>query len=149
MQVRKNSLFSRHTLLIVSLCAISGIVISFLMNSLKMNPKKRQSAFLNQTAPAFKAIKVDRHSEVKHYIDSKSFKDQPLIIHFWASWCSTCSEDGSYLNKLYPELQEKGINLVGIAISDDYESALKLQRTKISNTLLVLMKTVIWQLILE
>ncbi len=123
MATNKSSLFNRHTLVVTTLCLISAAIIAFLMSSLKLNPTQKKSALTNKPAPAFEALKISKKTKEKIYLNSQDFKGKPLVIHFWASWCSSCSEDSVFLNKIYPELEKKGIHLIGIAISDDYESA--------------------------
>ncbi len=44
------------------------------------------------------------------------YAKQVLVINFWASWCPPCVSEIPELNRLYPELKAKNIELLGIAI---------------------------------
>jgi thiol-disulfide isomerase/thioredoxin len=46
--------------------------------------------------------------------------DGPVIISFWATWCSPCKRELNTISELYPEWQEEtGVNLVAVAIDDE------------------------------
>jgi thiol-disulfide isomerase/thioredoxin len=46
--------------------------------------------------------------------------DGPVIISFWATWCSPCKRELNTISELYPDWQEEtGVNLVAVAIDDE------------------------------
>jgi thiol-disulfide isomerase/thioredoxin len=47
------------------------------------------------------------------------FKDQILILNFWATWCPPCLEEVPKLNDLYQRYKDKGVGVVGIALDKD------------------------------
>ncbi len=47
------------------------------------------------------------------------FKDQILIVDFWATWCPPCLEEALKLNDLYERYRDKGVQVVGIALDKD------------------------------
>lgn len=46
------------------------------------------------------------------------FKDSPVIIIFWASWCSSCIDELSLLDAFSKEYQDKGLKILGIHRTD-------------------------------
>jgi cytochrome c biogenesis protein CcmG/thiol:disulfide interchange protein DsbE len=43
----------------------------------------------------------------------------PIIISFWATWCSPCKRELNTIQDLYPEWQEEsGVTLVAVSIDD-------------------------------
>ncbi|MCO5261140.1 MAG: TlpA family protein disulfide reductase [Crocinitomicaceae bacterium] len=46
--------------------------------------------------------------------------DGPIIISFWATWCSPCKRELNTINEVYEDWQEEfGVKLVAVSIDDE------------------------------
>ena len=50
-------------------------------------------------------------------------KGTVYFLNLWATWCGPCRKEMPELEKLRPQFQEKGIQLVGISLDQDTELA--------------------------
>jgi len=51
------------------------------------------------------------------------FRGTPVVINFWASWCSPCREEAVSLQRAWQSYQGEGVLFVGINIQDSEDSA--------------------------
>ncbi len=49
--------------------------------------------------------------------------DGPVLLTFWASWCSSCKDDMPHLRRVQRTWSEAGVQVVGVVIDDRYEDA--------------------------
>lgn len=46
----------------------------------------------------------------------QSFRGQPLLINFWATWCPPCIEELPLINRFFEKNKDKGWQVLGLAI---------------------------------
>jgi cytochrome c biogenesis protein CcmG, thiol:disulfide interchange protein DsbE len=46
------------------------------------------------------------------------FRDKPLVLNFFASWCDPCREEMPVINELASQAGKDGYNVLGIAVED-------------------------------
>ncbi len=44
------------------------------------------------------------------------FKGKPVIIEYWASWCPFCARQNPYMQKLWEQAQDKGLEILTVSI---------------------------------
>lgn len=55
-------------------------------------------------------------------VSSTEFKNNYLLIDFWASWCGPCIEDIPAVKKLYESYMTKKISIISISLDDKREN---------------------------
>lgn len=71
-------------------------------------------------------------------VNITSFKGKYVLIDFWASWCAPCRLGNKKLVKLYNEVSQDKIEIIGISIDTDASKWLKaIGKDKIKFTQLI------------
>ena len=58
-------------------------------------------------------------------ISLDSLRGKVVLINFWATWCGPCRMEIPDFNELYAKYNDKGLEVLGISISDSREPLLK------------------------
>lgn len=59
-------------------------------------------------------------SDTSRIMTNDNLPDQPFLMNIWGSWCPTCIIEHPFLM----QLEERGVNLVGVNYKDDIGNAL-------------------------
>ncbi len=51
-----------------------------------------------------------------------SYKGRPVIINFWASWCSSCRKEMPSMNRAWQRIRSEGIEMIAINVGEDLQS---------------------------
>ena len=72
---------------------------------------------LERSVPAFELPLL---SDTSRIMTNDNLPDQPFLMNIWGSWCPTCIIEHPFLM----QLEERGVNLVGVNYKDDIGDAL-------------------------
>lgn len=87
------------------------------------------SAVIGKPMPDFTLKTLDGNST----LHLASLKGKPIILNFWASWCTGCVQEASYLGKIQSQLHAQGITFIGIDGQERASDALSfLQKNNLS-----------------
>lgn len=50
---------------------------------------------------------------------SQDFKGRPLLLNFWATWCSPCRAEMAGLDRIEKEFGPSGLRVIGVSIDED------------------------------
>lgn len=76
---------------------------------------------VGHAAPDFTITPIDSTSGES--IRLASFKGQPVILNFWASWCPPCNTETPLLQKTWQQYQADKVTFIGIDYQDQQQSA--------------------------
>jgi peroxiredoxin len=71
-------------------------------------------------APSFRVV-----STTGEELQLANYRGQVLIVDFFASWCTPCSDASAHLVKLNRKFGKKGLKVVGLSLDDEVDKPLK------------------------
>ena len=83
------------------------------------NPSEIPSNLLNKNVPIFEAESLFKD---KKFISSNEFKDEIILVNFFATWCKPCRDEHVYIKRF---TNEKDIKVIGINYKDNTEKTIK------------------------
>lgn len=108
-------------LLAFSILALIGAVALYSTLSGSRDPTQLPSVLVDKPAPPTNLSKLaQNNSSVQSSVTLASFRGEPLLVNFFASWCSPCRAEAPAL-----EMLSKRISILGIAYKDRNEDTLQ------------------------
>ena len=52
-------------------------------------------------------------------IDTKTMAKSPILVHYWATWCSPCKADMTELRKIQAKYAKQNLQIIGINLDTD------------------------------
>lgn len=92
-------------------------VIYLLGNQLGKPTEVVMNTALERPVPAFELPLL---SDTSRIMTNENLPDEPFLMNIWGSWCPTCIVEHPFLM----ELEERGVNLVGVNYKDEIGNAL-------------------------
>lgn len=104
----RNRLIFRSVILVVLLAAVVFALVS--------NFKKDSTIYkVGDKAPDFELIQVNENNE-EELIRLSDLEGNGVMLNFWATFCKPCEEEMPYMQELYPEYNEQGIEIVAVSL---------------------------------
>jgi cytochrome c biogenesis protein CcmG, thiol:disulfide interchange protein DsbE len=82
------------------------------------DPTTLPSALIGRQAEPFSVTTFDGQT-----LSLEAFKDRPIVLNFWASWCVSCRQEAHLLEAAHRRYTPQGAVFIGIAINDTPEAA--------------------------
>jgi cytochrome c biogenesis protein CcmG/thiol:disulfide interchange protein DsbE len=98
------------------ICIVLGVLF---VKGLSLNPTDLPSAKIGKAFPRFNLPDLQRSEQE---LSEQNIKDDVFLVNVWATWCPTCKEEHSYLNKL---ASTQSVKIIGINYKDDRAKAVE------------------------
>ena len=115
---QKQAPTSRKIILIVGM-----VLLVILIGVFDVNLQRYESVDLqSRPAPDFTLSLYDRYGTAP--IALADLRGQPVVVNFWASWCTECYREAALLEEAYKDYKDQGVVFLGVAHLDTEKDAL-------------------------
>lgn len=95
---------------------ILAILLAAVVFALVSNFNQDKAIYkVGDQAPDFQLQQVNDRNELEH-VQLSDLKGKGVMLNFWATYCKPCEEEMPYMQKLYPEYKDKGIEIVAVSL---------------------------------
>ena len=85
------------------------------------NPSAPNSAAASSSAPAANSEKSSSFTLPKFgggQLHLADYKGKPVVLNFWATWCTPCRTETPWFVELYKKYKGEGLEVVGISMDE-------------------------------
>jgi peroxiredoxin len=105
---RKNRLIFRSIILALLLLA----VVYALVTNITADKTIYKAG---DNAPDFQLNQVNNYNELET-VRLSDYQGKGVMLNFWGTWCEPCKDEMPYMQALYPEYQEKGVEIIAVSL---------------------------------
>ncbi|MFC4557427.1 thiol-disulfide oxidoreductase ResA [Virgibacillus kekensis] len=105
---KRNRLIFRTIILSVLLVAVVYALVSNLN-------KEDTNVDAGDPAPDFKLQQINENDELET-VQLSDLEGKGVMLNFWATYCKPCEAEMPYMEKLYKEYENKGIEIVAVSL---------------------------------
>lgn len=96
----------------VVLAVLVGALIFGIVSSLQ---KDNTVYRVGDAAPDFQLNQINQNNELET-IRLSDYKGKGVMLNFWGTWCKPCEDEMPYMQELYPEYKEKGVEIIAVSL---------------------------------
>ena len=94
--------------------------------------RRYEHALIEKPAPDFTLRDLKGNQ-----VSLSDLRGQPIVLNFWATWCSPCRVEIPHLEALYTKYKDQGLVVIGMNTETDYMKVKRFAEPQISYTVLL------------
>lgn len=95
---------------------ILGVMVAAVIFALISNFKKDSTIYkVGDKAPDFQLQQVNKNNELET-VQLSDLEGKGVMLNFWATYCKPCEAEMPFMEKLYPDYKDKGIEIVAVSL---------------------------------
>jgi len=110
---------NKKILILPSIFFFLVLSIFFYLLTIERNPSEIPSTLINEKVPIFEAKSLFKN---KKFISSNEFKNEIILVNFFATWCQPCRDEHVYIKRF---ANEKKLRVIGVNVKDNSNKTIK------------------------
>lgn len=95
---------------------ILAVLVAAVVFALITNAKKDNTIYgVGDKAPDFELKQINKNNELES-IRLSDLEGKGIMLNFWATYCKPCEKEMPYMEELYPQYKDKGIEIVAVSL---------------------------------
>lgn len=95
---------------------ILSVLIAAVIFALVTNANDDKTIYkVGDQAPDFKLQQVNQYNELET-VQLSDYQGKGVMLNFWATFCKPCEKEMPYMQALYPEYKEQGIEIIAVSL---------------------------------
>lgn len=111
---KKKRIRNRFIFRSVVLLILVGAIVFALVSNFN---KDKTTYDVGDEAPDFKLNQVSDRNELEE-VRLSDYLGKGVMLNFWASYCKPCEAEMPYMEQLYPEYKEKGVEILAVNLEE-------------------------------
>lgn len=111
-QQKKKKMRNRLIFRSATLAVLVAAIIFTLVTSFKKDGKIYK---IGDEAPNFELQQVNENNELET-IELHDLRGKGVMLNFWGTFCKPCEAEMPFMEELYPEYKDKGIEIVAVSL---------------------------------
>ena len=110
---------NKKILILPSIFFFLVLSIFFYLLTIERDPSEIPSTLINEKVPIFEAKSLFKN---KKFISSNEFKNEIILVNFFATWCQPCRDEHVYIKRF---ANEKKLRVIGVNVKDNSDKTIK------------------------
>lgn len=96
--------------------AILAVLVGALIFAIVTNMQKDNTIYrAGDPAPDFQLTQISDNNDLET-VRLSDLEGKGVMLNFWATWCEPCEAEMPFMQALYPEYKEKGVEIVAVSL---------------------------------
>ncbi|WP_405101354.1 thiol-disulfide oxidoreductase ResA [Oceanobacillus sp. FSL H7-0719] len=96
--------------------AILAVLVGAIIFALVSNLQKDNTVYrAGDAAPDFQLNQISKNHDLET-LRLSDYEGKGVMLNFWATWCKPCEAEMPYMQELYPEYKDKGVEIIAVSL---------------------------------
>jgi len=96
--------------------AILAVLVGAVIFAIVSNLQKDNTVYrVGDVAPDFQLNQISENNEMET-VRLSELEGKGIMLNFWATWCKPCEAEMPFMQELYPEYKDKGVEIVAVSL---------------------------------